>query len=99
MPTDRILDAQLVRMAATPGAVAAGQLPAGAGDPRVRAAVDAGEFAARAANGMAKFWACAMREELAGLREGLDADLDHRARIMAREGVAAARVGSGRQEP
>ncbi|SDJ31223.1 Helix-turn-helix domain-containing protein [Actinokineospora alba] len=88
VPTDRILDAQLERMAATSAAVAAGQVPAGARDPRVRAAVDAGEFAARAANGMAKFWACALRDEWTGLRERLDADLDHRARVMAREGVA-----------
>lgn len=93
VPTDRILHAQLERIAATPAAVAAGQVPTGARDPRVRAAVDAGEFAARAANGMAKFWACALRDEWTGLRERLDADLDHRARVMAREGVAGV-IGS-----
>ncbi|MGH3864161.1 hypothetical protein [Actinokineospora sp.] len=93
VPTDRILGAQLERMAATPATEAARQLADDSGDSRVRAAVDAGEFAARAANGMAKFWASALRDEWSGLRERLDADLDHRARTMSREGVAGV-IGS-----
>lgn len=85
------LDDQLDRIAATPAETVASQL-ACAGRPlscEVRAAVDAGKFAGRAANGLRRFWTAAVADGWASLRATMDADLATRARTMAAGGVGA----------
>ncbi len=81
---------QLEAIAATSAEQAAHQVAALSDPtPAVLAAVEAGAFARRSANGLARFWTAAMADGWSGLRERLDADLADRARTMATEGVGA----------
>jgi DNA-binding transcriptional ArsR family regulator len=87
----RDLDDQLDRIAATPADTVAEQL-ASTGRPlphTVRTAVDAGTFAARAANGLHRFWRTAVAGDWAALKATMDADLATRAMTMATQGVGA----------
>lgn len=82
---------QLDRIAATPAETVADQMASTGRDlpPAVRRAVDDGSFAPRAASGLRKFWGAALAEGWASLRATMDADLAHRARVMATKGVGA----------
>lgn len=82
---------QLDRIAATPPETVAAQLAmTGRRFPRaVRAAVDAGDFATRAARGLDRFWQVAVADGWASLRATMDADLATRATTMATAGVGA----------
>jgi len=85
------LDDQLDRIAATPAEAVAFQVRS-TGRPlphSVRTAVDDGTFAARAANGLHRFWTKAVAADWAALKATMDADLATRARTMALGGVGA----------
>ena len=87
----RDLDDQLDRIAATPEGTVADQLAStGRPLPRdVRAAVDDGTFAPRAARGLGRFWRTAIGDAWTSLKATMDADLADRARTMATRGVGA----------
>jgi DNA-binding transcriptional ArsR family regulator len=82
---------QLDRIAATPAETVADQLASTgrALPPPVRAAVDDGTFARRAARGLHRFWCAAIADGWTSLRATMDADLADRARTMATWGVGA----------
>ncbi|WP_424184379.1 ArsR/SmtB family transcription factor [Actinokineospora sp. G85] len=81
---------QLERMAATTPEVAVAQFgTVEFSSAEVGAAVERGEFAARAAAGMARFFDAALADSWTGLRERLAADLSARAATMAEGGVGA----------
>jgi DNA-binding transcriptional ArsR family regulator len=92
--TEHALRAQLESIAGTPAEVAEEQLltyrfaseqaPAG-----VRAAIDAGTFARRAASGMWRFWRSALVRQWSALESTLEAEISVRAAMMARSGVGA----------
>lgn len=85
------LDDQLDRIAATPEGAVADQL-ASTGRPLpsdVRAAVDDGTFAPRAARGLGRFWRTAIGDGWTSLKATMEADLADRARTMATRGVGA----------
>ncbi|WP_156753836.1 ArsR/SmtB family transcription factor [Actinokineospora pegani] len=81
---------QLERMAATAPETVVAQF-GGVRAPTAAAAdaVERGEFAARAAAGMARFFTTALAETWTGLRERLAADLAARAATMAEGGLGA----------
>ncbi|WP_436493912.1 helix-turn-helix domain-containing protein [Actinokineospora sp. HUAS TT18] len=87
--TDLIMAAQLAESAETAADVAAAQV-ARTDRPvhrDLRAAVDAGTYARRAARGLAVFWQAAIGDGWGDLRARFDADLAVRATTMATEGV------------
>jgi DNA-binding transcriptional ArsR family regulator len=85
------LSDQLDRIAATPADTVARQLAStGRALPAaVRAAVDDGTFAPRAARGLQRFWRSAIADGWPSPRAAMDADLADRARTMATRGVGA----------
>jgi hypothetical protein len=91
--TDRaVLGAQLEAIAATTLErieleLTVGRFPDGRLPRPVRAALDAGTFAARAAAGLAAFWRAAVAEGWPVIRSSLEADLARKAETMTRHGI------------
>ncbi|GLZ43224.1 winged helix-turn-helix domain-containing protein [Actinokineospora sp. NBRC 105648] len=87
---DRAWQTQLEQVAATDAETVAYQMTAVSNPSRdALDAVEAGTFAKRSADGLARFWTAAIADSWSGLRERLDSDLAERARTMATEGVGA----------
>jgi DNA-binding transcriptional ArsR family regulator len=91
---ERTLRAQLESVAGTPAGVAAAEVlthrfAGGAAPAEVRAAIDAGTFPRRAANGMWRFWRSALVPQWSALQSTLEAEISVRATMMARSGVGA----------
>jgi DNA-binding transcriptional ArsR family regulator len=87
-----ILDEQLDAIAATGlertvDEIANARFPTGRMPRQVRAALDSGTFATRAAAGLAAFWRAAFADGWPALRATLEADLAQRAEAMARNGI------------
>jgi DNA-binding transcriptional ArsR family regulator len=81
---------QLEQVRETPAGVAADQVLGGrvAGLPRaVRAAVDDGTFARRAAGGLRRFYDSVLADQIGAVCDAVDAELSLRGRLMARHGL------------
>ncbi|MBM7772066.1 hypothetical protein JOD54_002270 [Actinokineospora baliensis] len=87
-PAERTWADQLEVTAATEADVAAKQVRSSMrpNADAVRAA-ESGTFAARAAQGLARFWSAAMADSWSGLRERLDLDVAAKSKLMATSGI------------
>ncbi|MCW3816972.1 helix-turn-helix domain-containing protein [Micromonospora sp. DR5-3] len=96
-PVDRLFERQVAAAEATPTEEVAvqvgGRFPSGAVPAVVRAAVDSGTLARRAAAGLRRFWRVALADEWPALRRTLEAELAGRATTMATTGVGSLLAG------